>query len=359
MAHQVESMMYAGKMPWHGLGTQLADDDTLDVAKAIVAAGLDWTVSLQELFADVGGQGYMQTVPGSAVVRDTDRKLLGVVGPNWTPLQNADKFAWFQPFLDSRLASLESAGSLQEGKRTWILARINREPMQIVPGDTVEKFILISDSFDGTLAVRCGFTPVRVVCANTLAMAHGNGASNLIRCRHTANVKTNVDDLRQVMDTANSEFEATADQYRSLAHRSINASDLRKYVKQVFEMPEKDSDVSTRSRNILDDIIGRYSGEQEVIGQLLASHNVRKQATVQADGMLLSAILDGTTAAFESGAGSDIPAVRGSMWAAYNAVTDYLTHSRGRTEDSRINSLWYGDSARINAKALSTALTWS
>src|SRR5262249_55622148 len=159
-----------------------------------------------------------------------------------------------------------------------------------------------------------------------------------------ANVKTNIEDLREIMDVANSEFEATAEQYRQLAHRSINSSDFRKYVKQVFDMPTEDKDVSTRSRNILDDICGRYVDEQNVIGELLSAHQKRQDATRVADGMLLNAILDGTTEAFESGAGQDMPAVRGSLWAAYNAVTDYLTHSRGRTDDSRLNSVWFGDS---------------
>jgi hypothetical protein len=82
-------------------------------------------------------------------------------------LQNKDAFAWFQPFLDAREAALHTAGSLRQGSRIWVLAKLNRDPLVIAEGDEVEKFLLLSHGHDGSLAVRCGFTPVRVVCANT------------------------------------------------------------------------------------------------------------------------------------------------------------------------------------------------
>src|SRR5205823_12189648 len=98
---------------------------------------------------------------------------------------------------------------------------------------------------DGSLAVRCGFTPVRVVCANTLAMAHGDDASKLIRVKHTKDVLENLANVREVMDLANQQFEATAEQYRRLARKSINQDDLRKYVRRVLKI-EDDRQASTR-----------------------------------------------------------------------------------------------------------------
>ena len=100
-----------------------------------------------------------------AVRRKTDGRILGTVGPRYTLLQNKDAFQWFQPFLDAQEAALHTAGSLVHGSRIWVLAKLNRDPLVIAEGDEVEKFVLLSHSHDGSLAVRVGFTPIRVVCA--------------------------------------------------------------------------------------------------------------------------------------------------------------------------------------------------
>lgn len=250
-----------------------------------------------------------------AVRRTSDGRILGTVGPKYTLLQNQNAFQWFNPFLEAREAALHTAGSLAEGSRIWVLAKLNREPLVIAAGDEIEKFILLSHSHDGSLAVRVGFTPIRVVCANTLAMAHGSDASKLIRVKHSRSVHDNLENIREVMNLANAKFEATAEQYRLLAHKDINQADLRKYVRQVFKVEAQD-DVSGRMRNILEEV----------------------------------------TRLAEVGVGNDLPSVRGTWWAAYNGVTDYLSHQYGRSESNRLNSLWFGENARVNRHALDTAL---
>jgi phage/plasmid-like protein (TIGR03299 family) len=196
MPHEIESMAYFGSTPWHGLGSPLEEADLYDWEKAAVKAGLDWEVELAPLVtADTQAR-----VDHRAVRRKTDGRILGIVGPRYAPLQNHDAFQWFQPFLDVREAQLHTAGSLRNGSRVWVLAKLNRDPLVISHGDEVEKFLLLSHCHDGRLAVRVGFTPVRVVCSNTLAMAHGSDASHLIRLRHTRDVRENVASIREVMD---------------------------------------------------------------------------------------------------------------------------------------------------------------
>jgi phage/plasmid-like protein (TIGR03299 family) len=304
-------MAYFGQLPWHGLGTALEEADLYDWPSASKKAGLDWTVDLVPLVtADTQAK-----VAHRAVRRTSDSKVLGVVGPRYAPLQNKDAFAWFQPFLDAREAALHTAGSLRGGSRVWVLAKLNRDPLVIAAGDEVEKYILLSHGHDGSLAVRAGFTPVRVLCANTLAMAHGNNASKLIRVKHTESVLENLNNIREVMDAANAEFEATAAQYRLLARKSISQADVRKYVRRVLKIDEE-TNPSTRSLNIVEEIVR------------LA----------------------------EAGRGNDLPSIRGTLWAAYNGVSEYLTYNRGRSEDNRLNSLWFGDSLNTNRYALEVAL---
>lgn len=310
MAHELEivngqaQMFYVNQTPWHGLGRHL--DAPPSVREAIVAAGLDWTVGLKPLFTQEG-----EKAPALATFRQDTNKLLGVVGPNYKPLQNEEAFNFFDPFLQNGLASLETAGSLREGKRIWVLAKIKADPMTIVPGDEVEKFVLLSNSHDGTTAIRVGFTPIRVVCANTLAMAHSDAASKLIRVRHTGDVVTNVEKLGEIMNLANAEFEANAEQYKFLATRQISASDLQKYVKIVFDLPEDNK------------------RESRVLGRVISM--------------------------FEKGRGNDLPGVAGTYWAAYNAAIEYLQYEKGKNPDIRLDSNWFGQSASINKKALEVA----
>ena len=311
MSHEIETMAYFGKTPWHQLGTPLTTEDLYDWQSACVKSGLNWEAELVPLLtADTHAK-----VEHRAVRRKSDGRILGVVGPKYHVLQNRAAFQWFQPFLDAKEAALHTAGSLQEGSRIWVLAKLNRDPLVIAPGDEVEKFVLLSHGHDGSLAVRVGFTPIRVVCANTLALAHRADASKLIRVRHSASVVENLANIREVMNIANAEFEATAEQYRLLARKSINQNDLRRYVKKVLKV-EGDK-ISTRTANMIQDIIGRC----------------------------------------ESGKGNNLASVRGTLWTAYNGVNEWLAYQRGHSESNRLNSLWFGDSANMNKHALETALT--
>jgi phage/plasmid-like protein (TIGR03299 family) len=229
MAHEIESLMYVGATPWHSLGVKLDAPPT--ATEAIKLAGLDWSVGLKAL----------QTVDGAipvdhkATYRLSDGRILGVVGPQYHPIQNSEAFDWFNPFLESGEASIETAGSLRDGQRVWVLAKLNRSPSVIVPGDEVQKFILLANSHDGTFTGRVGFTPIRVVCANTLSMATEEGTSQLLRVRHTKGAKKALDKIREIMNLANASFEATAAQYRQLAAHQVEPGDLEKYVKLVFK----------------------------------------------------------------------------------------------------------------------------
>lgn len=311
MAHEVEQMMYVGDVPWHKLGQRFILPPTLD--EAMVAAGLDWKVGLKPLYT-ADGSLIDQKAPALATFRESDNRLLGVVGPGYKPLQNNEAFKFFQPFIDSGLADIETAGSLRNGQRVFILAKIKAEDSVIVKqsDDRVSKYILLSNSHDGTLAVRVGFTPIRVVCNNTMSMAHSDAASKLIRIRHSSNIVSNLEQVRDIMNLANKEFEATADQFRFLASKTINSADLEKYVKLVLGDPNKEN-----------------SGDR---------------------------ILAKVIPLFEKGRGNDMAGVKGTYWAAYNAINEYLQYEKGKDEHNRLDSMWFGQSATLNKKALQTAM---
>jgi phage/plasmid-like protein (TIGR03299 family) len=185
MAHDLEivngkaSMFSVKETPWHKLGTVL--DSPPDTETALTEAQANWEVKLLPLTI----AGGTRRVEAFAVLRATDGKILSHhVGPDFTPLQNADAFKWFDPFVKSGEATLETAGVLHGGARVWIMARLNGSIAEIAEGDTVRNYLLLSNAHGIGESVRIGMTPTRVVCANTLSMAHGNG--RLLRIRHTS-----------------------------------------------------------------------------------------------------------------------------------------------------------------------------
>ena len=308
MAHLVETMMYVGKTPWHGLGRAIPEGKKLTIDEAIIASGLDWEVELRHLFTEDREGKPVGILDQYAVCRNTDNAVLGIVGPDYDPLQNIEAFEWFQPFLDAGEATLETAGSLKGGSKVWILAKIRNGEMAVSPKDEIAHYILLSNSHDGSIPVRVGFTPVRVVCNNTLSLAHESEASKLLRVKHTARLLENLESIREIMDVARKEFYATVSQYKVLTKKKIDRNDLERYVRIVFALPEK--------------------GGKELIPNI--------------------------SYLFESGRGSDMAGH--TYWGAYNAVNEYLNYFRGRTQDNTLNSLWYGDSAQVNNRALNVAL---
>lgn len=311
MSHEIESMMFSGETPWHGLGTKV-EDNLRDVKVAIVQAGLDWEAEKVPL---VTSDSHAEVPDVFGVRRKSDGRILGTVGARYTLLQNQKAFDWFQPFLDAGEACIHTAGSLRNGSRIWVLAKINREPMVIKGDDVVEKYMLLSHSHDGSLAIRLGMTGIRVVCANTLALSHHSSESKLIRIRHTASVHDNMERIRDVMNLANSEFEATAEQYRMLANRHINSNDLARYIKRVLEV-ENEPKLSTRMTNIIEKVMD-YS---------------------------------------ENGKGNRENGVLGTYWTALAGMGEYLAYGAGRDNASRTNSLWFGENAKVNQRALEIAV---
>lgn len=315
MSHEVEQMFSAGNVvPWHRLGNVI--EEAPSISRGITLAGLDWEVGTKPLFTEDG-----EGVPARATYRKDTGAILGVVGTRYTPLQNKEAFEFYEPLIDSGLVTLETAGSLKEGRRIWVLGKINRDPIVIVPkaDDTIEQYILLSNSHDGITAIRCGFTPVRVVCWNTLSWAHNlaqdqeKNAGKLLRVRHTKNAKQALHEIRDVMDLATQTFSASADQYRALAEHDCNEADLKRYVRIVWgHKPDDDAACKT--------VLPRV---EELV---------------------------------ECGAGNDLDGVKGTWWAAYNGITEYLSHQRGSSDEKRLDSLWFGSGVNMNRKALEVGL---
>lgn len=194
MPHNVESMFYAGQVPWHGLGVGV--EHCLTSAEAIGAAGLDWEVGLTPVYVN-SGRGLMKIEGKMATVRKSDSRPLGVVTNSYKPIQNREAFDFMDSLIPSGEVTYETAGSLRLGEQVWMLARLNEEIN--VKGDVVNPYLLITTSHDGTGACRIVPTTVRVVCNNTLNIALGK-AETTVKIVHNGDVNSKLSMAREVLE---------------------------------------------------------------------------------------------------------------------------------------------------------------
>ena len=191
----IESMFSAKETPWHRIGN--VTEGALTSSEAIVKAGLDWTVTLNPIFT-TGTGGLAQAITDHfATVRDVDDTVLGVVGNRYTPIQNIECFDFLDTVLDDSSASYETAGSLYGGKIVWMLVNLGKDI--VVGEDKTVPYLLLTNSHDGSTAIKGMTTPIRVVCANTLSLALKNNVTSF-GFRHTNNVHQKIDQARKLLD---------------------------------------------------------------------------------------------------------------------------------------------------------------
>lgn len=340
-------MIYTGEIPWHQLGICL-EKAPESVAEAIAAADLGWTVEKQPLFLADGTQ-----VDRWAVRRTSDGRVLGTVGVDYTCIQNADAFSPLDPFLKAGVATVETAGSLKGGSRVWMLAKVNKPDSVIADGDTVAKYLLATTGHDGLSSFRLAITPIRVVCMNTLSAAI-DGKSDTIRFSHFKDATKAIKDLGATIERIDGRFEESAKLFRALAGVKIRSqADLRKYVDLVFPAAKKPEIEAVKP--------AETNGSNILAGLLAKPHTSSSPSMFSAEGGNIleedkRKIHADIIRLFEIGRGNTNPAIAGTAWAAYNAVTEYNTHERGRDADTRLGNLWFTQSGPV-AKALPAAVS--
>lgn len=332
MAHELEikngkaQMFYVGETPWHSLGLKLNAPPTVE--EGLKAAGLDWNVSvhpMEGIIKSPNGTDVRVPARGRMVIRDSDGKRLSEVGPDWTPLQNSDAFKWFEPFLESKEATLETAGSLFGGEKIWVLAKLNRDPLDLGGGDEVNKYLMLCNAHSDKASVKPAFVGIRAVCWNTISAGLNSASAKSIRIRHSSKVKMNLENVQNIVNTANAEFEATAEQYKLLTKKHINQEDLKKYVKLVFKQNEEDKAPDSAPAK------ERREDDKRLIENKIIP-------------------------LFESGLGSNLSTSKGTLFGAWQAINTWLNWERGRTDDARMDSLWFGQSRVTDQRAFDLAL---
>ena len=253
MAHEVESMYYVSNeengrfVPWHGLGTPV--EEAPNSYEALRVAGLNWKVESKPVFVND------KEVPNYvANVRDSDNSVLGIVTNRYKIVQNEEAFS-FTDALISGDVRYETAGSLKNGKRIWLLAKL---PETKVIDDVVVPYVCFTNTHDGTGAVQAIMSPIRVVCNNTLNLALTN-AKRSWSMRHVGDINGKIEEARQVLGLADKymkELNVFADK---LANTSLPFEKAKEIVNELFPIDKEDSDREKRNmQKCRDDIMVCY-----------------------------------------------------------------------------------------------------
>ena len=237
MSHMVESLAYVSNeenqrfVPWHGIGTPV--ESAMTSAEALKVAGLDWKVEARPVFTDNGIK-----IPGYvANTRDSDNSVLGIVSDKYRIVQNVDAFA----FTDSLIGDdcrYETAGSLRNGKSTFMLARL---PQKKILGDDFDNYICFTNTHDGTGAVKVCSTNVRVVCNNTLNLAL-NTAKRSWTCKHMGRIEDKLQEAQRALQLAEEYTEQLSIYAERAANITIDEAKTYEVLKQLFPISDDASD---------------------------------------------------------------------------------------------------------------------
>ena len=249
MPAEVESMFYVRETPWHGLGTRV--EEALSSEEALAAAGLDWNVVQKKIYTED-----WNNVPGFyANIRDSDNRVLGVVTQRYRIVQNREAFAFTDGLLGEGVR-YEMAGSLRDGRKTWILARLPKQYR--LAGDKVMPYLVFCNSHDGSGSIKAAMTPIRVICNNTLNLALQR-AERIWTASHTGDMEGKLQDAKRTLFMAENYMNELSKEADRLCRRKVSDAEVREYIRML--LPVADNATETTEKNIKklrEDLRDRY-----------------------------------------------------------------------------------------------------
>lgn len=314
---------------WHGLGRIVEQYPTSE--EAIKYAGLDYEVIKTSLYTR--GTNIIETGSGIEItdnelhvpnyyanIRSDNNAILGVVGKDYHIVQNHEAFAFFDAIVGGGEGILyETAGALGDGERIFITAKLP-DYIRVGNGDDVtEKYIFLTTSHDGSGSITAAFTPIRIVCQNTLN-ASLRSMSNVVRIKHTAGAKQRLEDAHKVMGLANALSNQLEGIFNQWAKVKVTDGEVRKLIqlalcpnKETFDLLKKgaDDEISTVFKNTVED----------AFAYAMISDTQQMDTT------------------------------KGTLFGAYNAVTGYYQNVRNYKDDeAKLQSIVMGGTAQMKTQ---------
>lgn len=320
MAHELEivngeaQMAYAGDLPWHGLGTKVSND--LTPQQMMKKAGVDWKVREVESFIEFDGK--RMNTGQKSLVRETDGKILTNVGKDWHPCQNETAFEFFNEYVMAGDMEMHTAGSLRGGQYVWALAKV-KESFDLFGGDQVDSYMLFSNPHVYGKSIDVRFTPIRVVCHNTLTFALNTQADRAVKVGHRA--QFNPDMVKEQLGIAHEKFAKYKEMAEFLGSKRFSVESLLEYYNTVFPLT---------------------SGKDKQ--ESVTMESISRQAKNAYD-------------VLETQPGAEF--AEGTWWQAFNSVTYVTDHLQGRNADNRLHSQWYGQNQLRKVKAAEKAVEFA
>lgn len=312
--HQVEKMAYIGREPWHGLGSKLRPNQSIEVWQR--EAGMDWNIEETEVLYSVSkGHGINLKANNASKVlyRSDTHAALSVVSGRYQVVQPNEVLEFYRDLVSAGGFELETAGVLKEGRKLWALAKTGQET-SLRGGDMVKGYLLLATSCDGSLATTAQFTSIRVVCSNTLHVAIGE-KSGAIKVPHSTKFDPQL--VKQQLGLCSSSWSQFMESMKVLAQRKVNRFETLNYLLEVLGDPELPLDKQPNQK-ALQNVLALFNG---------------------------------------SGKGSDLVSAKDTAWGLLNSVTEYVDHSRrAMSQDHRLDSAWFGIGASIKEKAYTEAM---
>ena len=312
MAHLVETMAYAGEVPWHGLGTPVSND--LTPAQMQQKAGLDWNVREVESYIEFDGR--KMPTGQKSLVRETDGRILTNVGENWNPVQNSDAFEFFSEYVLAGDMEMHTAGSLKDGQMVWALAKV-KDSFELFKGDQVDSYLLFSNPHQYGKSVDIRFTPIRVVCNNTLTFSLDQKAERSVKVGHRAEFDPS--SVKEQLGIATTKLNTYKEMAQFLGSKRYTQDNVIEFFNTVFPR----------------------TADKRVQGKALDVHTLSRNAKFCYD-------------ALDVQPGAQY--AEGSWWQAFNAVTFVTDHVQGRNSDNRLYSNWFGNNELRKRNALKKAI---
>lgn len=314
MSHLVETMAYANAVPWHGLGNNVQEDSSIEEWQQ--QAGLDWSVSKRQVhFAGEcvpGANNGIHTFKDKFVlVRDTDSRPFSVVSDRYKPVQPKEILEFFRDLIATHGMTIETAGSLKDGKRIWALAKTG-DAHKVLGSDLVNSYLLIATSYDLTFSTLAQFTSVRVVCNNTLQQSLNDYISR-VSIPHLKDF--NADQVHESLGLGRAQWGAFSQALDAIAKIKLSVGDAGLIIANALKIPQ-DIEAPSPNRQHVMPIMRLFNGDA---------------------------------------IGSDVVGQTG--WGLVNAVTEYVDHrKRARNQGNRLGNAWFGEGANLKDTVFKSVL---
>jgi phage/plasmid-like protein (TIGR03299 family) len=296
-------MAFVGETPWHGLGQELQQGASFDEWQK--AAGMDWHIQSAPVLY-TGNEPLPGVFAGQNVLyRSDNNEPLSIVTNRYKPVQPVEVLHFFKSLVDENGFKLHTAGTLKGGRRMWALAETGNFG-EVTADDKVGGYLLLSTSCDRTLATTARFTSIRVVCNNTLTMAVGDNA-NTVSFSHIQ--KFDHEKVKAKLGNAVSAFGAFIDMGKYLQKQQMNVHASNQFLLNLLRQENQPNELVLAGRNY-NKILSLFETESK--GNDLVGH---------------------------------------TKWGMLNAVTEYVDHFAGHTQDNRLNNAWFGNGERLKNKA--------